>query len=134
MLIGIFYSQIVESSSLVSVLFREAISHPYISFFHLLVNGFSVISNNSSPKFVSHPILIIEILSRFTTESHAKLHSAIFSASKGQFGKGSASLHTLERQPPFLSLSKIYTHRICDTENNFKLVWSNHTMVPTLDH
>ena len=34
MLIGIFYSQIVESSSLV---FREAISHPYISFFHLLV-------------------------------------------------------------------------------------------------
>ena len=42
MLIGIFYSQIVESSSLVSVLFREAISHPYI-FFHLLVNGFSVI-------------------------------------------------------------------------------------------
>ena len=43
MLIGIFYSQIVESSSLVSVLFREAISHPYISFFYLLVNGFSVI-------------------------------------------------------------------------------------------
>ena len=43
MLIGIFYSQIVESSSLVSVLFREAISHPYSSFFHLLVNGFSVI-------------------------------------------------------------------------------------------
>ena len=43
MLIGIFYSQIVESSSLVSVLFREAISHPYISFFHLLVNVFSII-------------------------------------------------------------------------------------------
>ena len=43
MLIGIFYSQIVESSSLVSVLFREVISHSYISFFHLLVNGFSVI-------------------------------------------------------------------------------------------
>ena len=41
MLIGIFYSPIVESSSLVSVLFREAISHPYISFFRLLVNGFS---------------------------------------------------------------------------------------------
>ena len=44
MLIGIFYSQIVESSSHVSVLFREAISHPYISFFHLLVNVFSVTS------------------------------------------------------------------------------------------
>ena len=42
MLIGICYSQIVESSSLVSVLFREVFSHPYISFFHLLVNGFSV--------------------------------------------------------------------------------------------
>ena len=35
--------QVVERSSLVSVLFREAFSHPYISFFHLLVNGFSVI-------------------------------------------------------------------------------------------
>ena len=31
-----------RSSLLVSVLFREALSHPYISFFHLLVNCFSV--------------------------------------------------------------------------------------------
>ena len=52
MLIGIFYSQIVESSSLVSVLFREAISHPYISFFHLLVNDFSVIREYGSTLFV----------------------------------------------------------------------------------
>ena len=35
---------VIESSSLVPVLFREAFSHPYISFFHLLVNGFSVMS------------------------------------------------------------------------------------------
>ena len=54
MLIGIFYSQIVESSSLVSVLFREAISHPYISFFRLLVNGFSV-----------HVIIMIIIINFF---------------------------------------------------------------------
>ena len=52
MLIGIFYSQIVESSSLVSVLFREAISHPYISFFHLLVNVFSVIREYGSTLYV----------------------------------------------------------------------------------
>ena len=32
----------LQSSSLVSILFREAFSHPYISFFHLLVNGLSV--------------------------------------------------------------------------------------------
>ena len=32
----------IESSSLVPVLFREVFSHPFISFFHLLVNGFSV--------------------------------------------------------------------------------------------
>ena len=50
MLIGIFYSQIVESSSLFSVLFREVISHPYISFFHLLVNGFSVTSFHTFSK------------------------------------------------------------------------------------
>ena len=32
--------RVIESSSLVSVLFREVFSHPYISFFHLLVNIF----------------------------------------------------------------------------------------------
>ena len=35
--------RVIESSSLVPVLFREVFSHPYISFFHLLVNDFSVI-------------------------------------------------------------------------------------------
>ena len=35
--------RVIESSSLVPVLFKEVFSHPYISFFHLLVNGFSVI-------------------------------------------------------------------------------------------
>ena len=35
--------QVVDSSSLVSILFSEVVSHPYISFFHLLVNVFSVI-------------------------------------------------------------------------------------------
>ena len=42
-----FGLQVVESSSLVSVLFRGAFSHPYISFFHLLVNGFSVTCKHS---------------------------------------------------------------------------------------
>ena len=37
--------QVVGRSSLVSVLFREAFSHPYVSFFYLLVNGFSVTCN-----------------------------------------------------------------------------------------
>ena len=32
----------LQSSSLVSVLFREEFSHPYIFFFHLLVNTFCV--------------------------------------------------------------------------------------------
>ena len=35
-----FGLQVVERSSFVSVLFREAFSHPYITFFHLPVNGF----------------------------------------------------------------------------------------------
>ena len=34
--------RVIESSSLVPVLFWEVFSHPYISLFHLLVNGFSV--------------------------------------------------------------------------------------------
>ena len=33
--------RVIESSSLVPVLFKEVFSHPYISIFHLLVNGFS---------------------------------------------------------------------------------------------
>ena len=44
MLIGIFYLQIVERSSLVSVLFRERLAIPTHPFYHLLVNGFSVTS------------------------------------------------------------------------------------------
>ena len=36
-----FGLQVVVSSFLASVLLREAFSHPYIPFFHLLVNGFS---------------------------------------------------------------------------------------------
>ena len=38
-----FGLQLVDSSSLDSVLFREVFNHPYISFYHLLVNGCSVI-------------------------------------------------------------------------------------------
>ena len=47
-----FGLQVVESSSLVSILFREAFSHPYTSFFHLLVNGFSVIREYGSTLYV----------------------------------------------------------------------------------
>ena len=39
-----FGLQVVDS--LVSIVFREALNHPYISFFHLSVNGFSVIVNS----------------------------------------------------------------------------------------
>ena len=36
-----FGLQVVERSSLVSLLFIEVLTHPYISLFHLLVNAFS---------------------------------------------------------------------------------------------
>ena len=41
----LFRMQVVQNSSLVSVLFREVFSHPYISFFHLLVNGLDIKEN-----------------------------------------------------------------------------------------
>ena len=44
--------QVVKSSSLASVPFREAFSHSYISFFRLLVNGFSVIREYGSTLYV----------------------------------------------------------------------------------
>ena len=48
--------RVIESSSLVPVLFREVFSHPYISFFHLLVNGFSVIYIHISREIsIEHP-------------------------------------------------------------------------------
>ena len=47
-----FGLQVVESSSLVSVLFREASNHPFNSFFHLQVTGFSVIREYGSTLYV----------------------------------------------------------------------------------
>ena len=44
--------RVIESSSLVPVLFREVFSHPYISLFHLLVNDFSVIREYGSTLYV----------------------------------------------------------------------------------
>ena len=43
-----FRMHVVDSSSLVSVLFREAFNQHYISFFILLVNSFSVIIHRCS--------------------------------------------------------------------------------------
>ena len=43
--------RVIESSTLVPVLFR-VFSHPYISFFHLLVNSFSVIREYGSTPLV----------------------------------------------------------------------------------
>ena len=40
--------RVIESSFLVPVLFGEVFSHTYISFFHLLLNGFSVTCNNNN--------------------------------------------------------------------------------------
>ena len=48
--------RVIESSFLVPVLFREVFSHPYISFFHLLVNGFSVIDNNTGDEKIDSSI------------------------------------------------------------------------------
>ena len=46
--------RVIESSSLVPVLFRDVFSHPYIPLFHLLVNGFSVITLNFNHKSLLH--------------------------------------------------------------------------------
>ena len=50
-----FGLQAVESSFHVSVLFREVFSHPYINFFHLLVNCFSICHKLNT----QHLVLII---------------------------------------------------------------------------
>ena len=57
-----FRFQVVESSSLVSVLFREAFSHPYISFFHLLGNAFCVSYNYHNP----HHQFLLTVFSEYT--------------------------------------------------------------------
>ena len=44
--------RVIESSSLVPVLYREVFSHHCISLFHLLVNGFSVIREYGSTLYV----------------------------------------------------------------------------------
>ena len=52
-----FKLQVVESSSLVSVLFREEFSYSYISFFHLPVNVFSVTSFHTFFRTPYHPYM-----------------------------------------------------------------------------
>ena len=54
-----FGLQVVESSSLVSVLFREVFNHHYISFFHLLVAKWFFCNNNN------HHIIFIIIINFF---------------------------------------------------------------------
>ena len=48
----IYFRLQIQSSSLVPVQFREMFIHPYISFFHLLVNDFSVIREYGSTLYV----------------------------------------------------------------------------------
>ena len=83
MLIGIFYSQIVESSSLVSVLFREVFSHLYISFFHLLVNGFSVIYICVQKKIVIERTRDLIYLKFVATDFFPKIISPIAGENSG---------------------------------------------------
>ena len=52
-----FGLHVVDSSSLVSVHFRESFRHPYISFFHLLVNGFAV--TNFRTFFEDHTLFLV---------------------------------------------------------------------------
>ena len=54
--------RVMESSSLVPVLFREVFSQPYISFFHLLVNGFSVIRECGSTLYVGLALAVSPII------------------------------------------------------------------------
>ena len=78
--------QVVERSSLVSVLFREAFSHPYISLFHLLVNKFSVISiylqgHHEEFKFCVHfPINICPVIVPKIEQSNSVLSELIGSS------------------------------------------------------
>ena len=63
----IFGLQVVESSSLVSVLFREVFNYHYISLFHLVVNGFSVIF--SCNRIFFECILIQKILQNWISKN-----------------------------------------------------------------
>ena len=91
MLIGIFYSQIVESSSLVSVLFREAISHPYISFFHLLVNDFSVTSFHTFQRPLTFIILVGGIDGRGGIKMASAKNNQLISSQRPHFSPRSTA-------------------------------------------
>ena len=50
--------RVIESSSLVPVLFRIVFSHPYISFFHLLVNVFTPHAQRERGKVIGRGVHI----------------------------------------------------------------------------
>ena len=110
MLIGIFYSQIVERSFLVSVLFREAISHPYISFIHLLVNGFSfiiiiiIIINFFRWVFSEYTEAVITSLTVFPQLERARSFSFKLVAGRRCF-RGRGLMHSKEAMDNFFAQS-----------------------------
>ena len=73
--------QVVERSSLDSVLFRVVFSHPYISFFHLPVNDFSVILIFNFKSFLfqfkrDFSALHVNMLTKFLISSYsAEVHA-----------------------------------------------------------
>ena len=69
--------RVVESSSLVSILFRKAFSHPNLSFFHLLVNCHTVqlkpmIKAHISGRMVSSGISDVMITSVYSEKTRPK--------------------------------------------------------------
>ena len=78
----LFFKLTVTSYPLVLSIFREVFSHPYISLFHLLVNGFSVIyihtyyydcSNNNAFYCVRY-----KLLGTYIREKWTRVHDYFF--------------------------------------------------------
>ena len=81
-----FRFQVVEISSFVSVLFREAFSHPYISFFHLLVNDFCVTSFRNFLRTPTFLVLVGGISGRGRIKIwHQLAHHQLMSQPKTSF-------------------------------------------------
>ena len=87
-----FRWHVFRSSSLVSVLFREVFSHPYISFFHLLVNGFSV---TSFCTFFDDPFLSLYWWTVSVGEDELKLRQLYSTPSANEPAKGLILVHTV---------------------------------------
>ena len=92
----------MKGSSLFSVLFREAFSNPYISFFQLLVNGFCVTGFRT---FFRRPLTLLILVGGEEVKWHQLAHHQLMSQQGPHFSQYSTAKTMLKAHSSGITVS-----------------------------